>query len=92
MNRRPFHYAYYLLPVLAVLILLLLINGYFEIQRTRAQLFNLLETEGQLLIRGIETNADQSDQAFSGRRPSVVGHGPSRRAWKRNRCWAWRNS
>ena len=64
MNRRPFHYAYYLLPVLAVLILLLLINGYFEIQRTRAQLFNLLETEGQLLIRGIETNATNLIQRF----------------------------
>jgi signal transduction histidine kinase len=70
MNRRPFHYAYYLLPVLAVLILLLLINGYFEIQRTRAQLFNLLETEGQLLIRGIETNAANLIQRFleAGRR------------------------
>ena len=70
MNRRPFHYAYYLLPVLAVLILLLLINGYFEIQRTRAQLFNLLETEGQLLIRGIETNATNLIKRFldAGRR------------------------
>jgi signal transduction histidine kinase len=57
MNRQPLHSAYYLLPVLAVLLLLLLVNGYFEIQRTRAQLFDLLETEGQLLIRGIETNA-----------------------------------
>jgi signal transduction histidine kinase len=70
MNRRPFHYAYYLLPVLAVLIILLLINGYFEIQRTRAQLFNLLETEGQLLIRGIETNATNLIKRFldAGRR------------------------
>ena len=70
MNRRPFHYAYYLLPVLAVLILLLLINGYFEMQRTRAQLFNLLETEGQLLIRGIETNATNLIKRFldAGRR------------------------
>lgn len=57
MNRRPFHSALFLLPVLAVLILLLLINGYLEIQRTRDQLFNLLETEGQLLIQGIETNS-----------------------------------
>ncbi len=70
MNRRPFHSAYYLLPVLAVLILLLLINGYFEIQRTRAQLFNLLETEGQLLVRGIETNATNLIKSFleTGRR------------------------
>ena len=70
MKRRPFHYAYYLLPILAVLILLLLINGYFEIQRTRAQLFNLLETEGQLLIRGMETNATNLIQRFldAGRR------------------------
>ncbi|HSO72389.1 MAG TPA: hypothetical protein VLR91_07065, partial [Thermodesulfobacteriota bacterium] len=70
MNRRPFHYAFYLLPVLAVLILLLLINGYFEIQRTRTQLFNLLETEGQLLIRGIETNATNLIKRFldAGRR------------------------
>ena len=70
MNRRPFHYAYYLLPVLAVLILLLFINGYFEIQRTRTQLFNLLETEGQLLIRGIETNATNLIKRFldAGRR------------------------
>jgi signal transduction histidine kinase len=70
MNRRPFHYAYYLLPVLAVLVLLLLINGYFEIQRTRAQLFNLLETEGRLLIRGIETNATNLIKRFleAGRR------------------------
>jgi signal transduction histidine kinase len=57
MNRRPFHYALFLLPVLAVLILLFLINGYLEMQRTRDQLFNLLETEGQLLIQGIETNS-----------------------------------
>jgi len=70
MNRRPFHSAYYLLPVLAVLLLLLLINGYFEIQRTRAQLFNLLETEGQLLLRGIETNATNLIKRFldTGRR------------------------
>ena len=70
MNRRPFHYAYYLLPVLAVLILLLLLNGYFEIQRTRTQLFNLLETEGQLLIRGMETNATNLIKRFqdAGRR------------------------
>jgi signal transduction histidine kinase len=57
MNRRPVHSALFLLPVLAVLLLLLLINGYLEIQRTRAQLFSLLETEGQLLIQGIETNS-----------------------------------
>ena len=70
MNRRPFHYAYYLLPVLAVLILLLFLNGYFEIQRTRTQLFNLLETEGQLLIRGMETNATNLIKRFqdAGRR------------------------
>ena len=70
MNRRPFHYAYYLLPVLAVLILLLFVNGYFEIQRTRAQLFNLLETEGQLLIQGMETNATNLIKRFldAGRR------------------------
>jgi signal transduction histidine kinase len=70
MNRRPFHYAYYLLAVLAVLLLLLFINGYFEIQRTRTQLFNLLETEGQLLLRGIETNATNLIKRFldAGRR------------------------
>ena len=71
MNRRPVHYALFLLPVLAVLLLLLLINGYFEIQRTRAQLFNLLETEGQLLIQGIETNAANLFNRFldAGSRP-----------------------
>ncbi len=74
MNQRPFHYAYYLLPVLAVLILLLLINGYFEIQRTRAQLFDLLETEGQLLIRGIDTNATNLIKRFldAGRQSPVT--------------------
>jgi signal transduction histidine kinase len=74
MNQRPFHYAYYLLPVLGILLLLLLINGYFEIQRTRAQLFNLLETEGLLLIRGIETNATNLIKRFldAGRRLPVT--------------------
>ncbi|MBI5585849.1 MAG: hypothetical protein HY892_18715, partial [Deltaproteobacteria bacterium] len=52
-QRPSFSYALYLFLVLAVLLVILLINGYLEVQRTRRQLFNLLENEGQLLVRSL---------------------------------------
>ena len=75
LNPRPsFSYALTLFLVLAVLIILLLVNGYVEVQRTRKQLFNLLETEGQLLIRGIETQSGNLLNRFlSARGPGSSG-------------------
>ena len=42
---------------MTVLIGIFLINGYFEIQRTRSQLFNILETEALVVIKGLEKNS-----------------------------------
>lgn len=56
-SQRPFHYPLYVLSVMTVLIGILIINGYFEIQRTRSQLFNILETEALLVIKGLEKNS-----------------------------------
>ena len=56
-EKAPLSYPLYLFLVLSVLILIVLVNGYIEIQRTRSQLFRVLETEGRIIIRGIETNS-----------------------------------
>jgi len=56
-EKAPLSYPLYLFLVLSVLILIVLVNGYVEIQRTRSQLFRVLETEGRIIIRGIETNS-----------------------------------
>ena len=42
---------------MTVLFGILIINGYFEIQRTRSHLFNILETEALLFIKGLEKNS-----------------------------------
>jgi signal transduction histidine kinase len=54
---RTFSYPFYLFAVITVLITILLINSSFEIQRTRSQLFNILESEGLLIIKGLEKNS-----------------------------------
>ncbi|MBA4394866.1 MAG: hypothetical protein C0407_15045, partial [Desulfobacca sp.] len=64
-NQRPLNYSLYLFSVLMVLIGILIINGYFEIQRTRSQLFSILETEALLVIKGIEKNAGNLIGSFS---------------------------
>ncbi len=56
-GKAPLSYPLYLFLVLSVLILIVLVNGYVEIQRTRSQLFRVLETEGRIIIKGIETNS-----------------------------------
>lgn len=48
-----------------VLIGILVINGYFEVQRTRSQLFNILETEALIVIKGLEKNSGNLIAAFS---------------------------
>ena len=53
----PIQYPLYLFFVMTVLIGIFLINGYFEIQRTRSQLFNILETEALVVIKGLEKNS-----------------------------------
>jgi signal transduction histidine kinase len=52
----PFSYPLYLFAVLMVLIAVLAVNGIFEIQRTRNQLFHILETEALVVIKGLEKN------------------------------------
>jgi signal transduction histidine kinase len=73
-NRPSFGYALYLFLVLAVLLIILLVNGYLEVQRTRRQLFNLLETEGHLLIRNIGADAANLLERFLAiRDPGAAG-------------------
>lgn len=48
-----------------VLIGLLLINGYFQIQRTRSQLFTILENEALLVIKSLEKNSGNSLASLS---------------------------
>ncbi|MEW6185433.1 MAG: ATP-binding protein [Thermodesulfobacteriota bacterium] len=60
-SRRPsfqgtFHYPLYIFAVLTVLIAILVVNGFFEIQRTRNQLFHILENEALLVVKGLEKN------------------------------------
>jgi signal transduction histidine kinase len=54
---KPIQYPLYLFFVMIILIGILMINGYFEIQRTRSQLFNILETEALIIIKGLEKNS-----------------------------------
>ena len=56
-GQKPFGYPFYLFSVTTVLFGVLMINGYFEIQRTRNHLFNILETEALLVIKGLEKNS-----------------------------------
>ncbi len=55
-NRPTFSYPLYFLAGLAVLMVLLVTNGIFEIRRTRAQLFHILEAEALVAVKGIERN------------------------------------
>ena len=56
-GQKPFSYPFYLFSVMTVLFGVLMINGYFEIQRTRNHLFNILETEALLVVKGLEKNS-----------------------------------
>ena len=59
---------------MTVLIGIFLINGYFEIQRTRSQLFNILETEALVVIKGLEKNSGNWLAVFfQNRFPSSAG-------------------
>ncbi len=72
--RPAYGYALYLFLVLAVLLVILLINGYLEVQRTRRQLFNLLETEGQLLLRNAGAgSANLLERFLTVRDPGTAG-------------------
>lgn len=77
---RSFSYAFYLFAVMAVLIAILIINSYFEIQRTRSQLFNILETEGLLVIKGLENNTANLMSALSPDHASIPGQGLTERS------------
>ncbi|MGA3084370.1 MAG: ATP-binding protein [Thermodesulfobacteriota bacterium] len=74
-GQKPFSYPFYLFAVLTVLIGILLINGYFEIQRTRSQLFNILENEALVVIQGLEQNSGNLIAGLSQEHPplSTVG-------------------
>lgn len=58
-----------------VLIGLLLINGYFQIQRTRSQLFTILENEALLVIKSLEKNSGNSLASLSLDHPTWSGAG-----------------
>jgi signal transduction histidine kinase len=78
--QRPISYSFYLFSVLMVLIGILIINGYFEIQRTRSQLFNILETEALLVIKGLEKNSGNLIATFSLAHSPSSGPGPGERS------------
>jgi signal transduction histidine kinase len=58
-----------------VLIGILAINGYFELQRTRSHLFNLLESEALLVIKGLEKNSGNLITVLSQDHPPLTGPG-----------------
>jgi len=70
-GQKPFSYPFYLFAVLTVLIGILLINGYFEIQRTRSQLFNILENEALVVIQGLEQNSGNLIAGLSQEHPPL---------------------
>jgi signal transduction histidine kinase len=73
LDQKTDRFPFYLILVLLVLIALLIINGYFEIQRTRSRLFKILETEGLLVIKGIEKNSGNLIGAFKTDRSTSAG-------------------
>jgi signal transduction histidine kinase len=79
-GQRLFSYPLFLFLVITVLIGILIANGTFEIQRTRSQLFNLLETEGLLVIKGLEKNSGPFINALTQEQPSASGQGVMIRA------------
>lgn len=74
-GQKPFSYPFYLFAVLMVLIGILMINGYFEIQRTRSQLFNILENEALVVIKGLEQNSGNLIAGLSPDHPPMSGLG-----------------
>ncbi|MBI5605347.1 MAG: hypothetical protein HY879_18595 [Deltaproteobacteria bacterium] len=60
---------------MTVLIAILIINGYIEIQRTRSQLFNILETEALLVIKGLEKNSGNLMAALTQDQSSLIAPG-----------------
>lgn len=73
--KKSFGYPFYLFSVLIVLIGILTINGYFELQRTRSHLFNLLESEALLVIKGLEKNSGNLIAGLSQDHPPLSGSG-----------------
>jgi signal transduction histidine kinase len=74
-GQKSFSYPFYLFSVLMVLIGILTINGYFELQRTRSHLFNLLESEALLVIKGLEKNSGNLIAVLSQDHPPLTGPG-----------------
>ena len=74
-GQKPFSYPFYLFAVLMVLIGILIVNGYFEIQRTRSQLFNILENEALVVIKGLEQNSGNLIAGLSPDHPPLSGLG-----------------
>ncbi len=74
-GQKPFGYPFYLFSVMTVLFGVLIINGYFEIQRTRNHLFNILETEALLVIKGLEKNSGNLINVLSQDHQSLPGPG-----------------
>jgi signal transduction histidine kinase len=68
-------YPFYLFSVLMVLIAILTINGYFELQRTRSHLFNILESDALLVIKGLEKNSGNLISVLSQDHPPLAGPG-----------------
>ena len=68
-------YPFYLFAVLMVLIAILIVNGIFEVRRTRSQLYNILETEALVVIKGLEKNSGNLLAILSQDRPPLSGPG-----------------
>jgi hypothetical protein len=75
LGQKSFNYPFYLFAVLMVLIGILIVNGYFEIQRTRSQLFNILENEALVVIKGLEQNSGNMIAGLSPDHPPLSGLG-----------------
>ena len=73
--QKPFSFPFYLFSVMIVLIGILTINGYFELQRTRSHLFNLLESEALLVIKSLEKNSGNLIAVLSQDHPPLPGPG-----------------
>jgi signal transduction histidine kinase len=74
-SQKSFSYPFYLFSVMMVLLGILIINGYFEIKRTRSHLFNILETEALLFIKGLEKNSGNLMSGLSQDHPPLPGQG-----------------
>jgi signal transduction histidine kinase len=72
-GQKSLGYPFFLFSVMTVLFGVLMINGYFEIQRTRNHLFNILETEALLVIKGLEKNSGNLMNVLSQDHPPLPG-------------------